>query len=118
VTRTPTYSTGTSRTTAGSVAANHKGCQSHRGMALTDRRFQQAHGRGRALCRPGDEVQPPGSQNAPRVAPFSLRSGPVASYDVSTGQLTWNDDPVPQKPAPHDSSSSAELARLLLQPLS
>jgi len=67
---------------------------------------------------PATRSNPRGSQNAPRPAPFSLRSGPVASYDVSTGQLTWNDDPVPQKLASHDSSSAAELARLLLLPLS
>jgi hypothetical protein len=67
---------------------------------------------------PATKSNPRGSQNAPRVAPFSPSSGPVASYDLSTGQLTWNDDPVPQKLATDDSSSSAELARLLLLPLS
>jgi phospholipid/cholesterol/gamma-HCH transport system substrate-binding protein len=68
---------------------------------------------------PPTRSNPRGAQNARRVAPGPLHDQDVATYDLGTGRLTWNDQSPPGADlTAYDVWSGGGLERLLLQPLS
>ncbi|RNM11753.1 MCE family protein [Nocardioides pocheonensis] len=68
---------------------------------------------------PPTKSNPRGAQNAPRVAPGSLGGQDVATYDLGTGQLTWNDQNRPGTDLTGNGVwTNGDLEGLLLLPLS